>query len=550
MSLPDLESLLAPTWKERARADDALMGWLLAQGDSTGPWPDAVQQQVRALAPSPEIFLRALVGFWADVVARQFQARLRKVDDAWTSHRDATHADVFPMEPAQAPPSENMMRGMWVWKFLERLGPGAAFVEAPLVDCLYHPEPLVWNAAELALGGAPALGDASFACFLDMADRRGRNGILRQRSGAIARHVDVRRVRALFAGLAPQAPTDLQIARFAILGRLAGDAAAAALPPLAALLRQAWNSPGHGALLRAINELSATVRVDPAVPVAMRTLATHGDPEVRGAAAAFLARHGEEGDGPLLFAFADDPDPWVRVDLCRALIERGRVDPELARVVIAKSLGEDEDCDGEPQHSAIALVRHDPVAALESLPAIARWWNAATTGDYMERGTIRQGMRVVEALAPHTDAQAWLPGVERALAWLTAPDDEVELPSLADPGAVPVIRDHLEQSMLEAGGDPAQAAAVADQHAAMLAEFAANLDRMQADIDAQQARWDAEQRELHPERFVDADDDANDADEEPFIPQEDELVVDLRALKTRLAGSRDAGTSPAPSRPA
>ena len=51
-----LQDLLAPTWHERVRAEDALSVELIDFPDKTTTWPKEVQDEIRLLQPSPEVF--------------------------------------------------------------------------------------------------------------------------------------------------------------------------------------------------------------------------------------------------------------------------------------------------------------------------------------------------------------------------------------------------------------------------------------------------------------------------------------------------------------
>src|SRR5687768_15389600 len=116
-----LQDLLAPTWEQRARADDALMlDVRLHEGD----WGDEVRREIAALEPSPEVFLQALVAFWGDVCAQVVPAVVDVVREPadWSS----PHVVLFPMTtPAPTGPELGFFRSQWVWRFIGRLGDDA-----------------------------------------------------------------------------------------------------------------------------------------------------------------------------------------------------------------------------------------------------------------------------------------------------------------------------------------------------------------------------------------------------------------------------------------
>lgn len=513
------------------------MSWMIAMGESSDPWPEPVQVALRNLRPTPAVFLSALLGFWAGMSARQHATFTNMDLDAalgpWKDMGD--HATRFPMTPAEPRVSGFSMRGMWVLKFFERLGPLASEIESRLLACVEHADTIAGDAAVLALGGADTLTDEGYRRFLAVADARGRNGLLRDRARAIARHTVGARLSIVLDGVQPASPDGVQIARFAVLGALGGEAARDALAALTHRLHEPWPESGHASLLRALDTLvrTAGMGVDALLP-AIRERAVHAHVEVRAAAAVFVARHAAEAEDDLLVALADDPHPWVREAVCSGLMSRPAVDARLLRTLCGNSLGNYDGYDGDPHDSVVALLLHDPVAAAQVVPAIVHWWNEATVAAWIERETTRQAMQLCDALAPHADVGALLPGFERALAYLDEGPATVELPGLDEPGAVSIVRNTLEADMLAAGAAPELAAPIADLHAEVLARFATQSGSMQAEIDAEQAIRDAEMRELYPE-WAASEDAAGDADVDADEGlDEDEFIVELRVFVSRL----------------
>lgn len=532
--VPDIAALLAPTWKARARAEDALLGLMMSTVETCEPWPEPVQRALRALLPTPAEFLSALVGFWADLSARRHAAQMRGFGEqpAWQWPGLGDHVNRFPMTPADPAISGLSMRGVWVWKFVERLGPMAGLVERELIACLDHPDPCVRDSAENALGNADALSDDAFRRFLAVADSRGQNGMLRKRAFALARHTDRARVSIVLDGLTPSSPTDAHVARFAILGALQGDAASEAFPVLVGWMSAAWPDAAHGVLLDAVDALCSTLDANPdELMEQIRARAAHTNVEVRSSAARFIARHATEAEGSVLTALASDPHPWVRSGVCVGLMSRREVDATLLRVLCQNSLGNYDGYDGEPHDIVVDLLLHDPAAAAQVMPEIVRWWDETTATACIERDSTRQAMQLCKAVSPYVDTRPMLSGLERALAYLDEGPATVELPDLNLPGAVPIVRNAIEADMLAAGTAPEIAAPMADLHGAVLAELAAQVDNLQAEIDAEQAIFDAEMLDLYPERAAESVVDAKEADEDAEDGQyEDEFIVELRAV--------------------
>jgi hypothetical protein len=548
MTVPDLAALLAPTWQARARAEKALMGLVVETAPSAEPWPEPVQAALRALQPSPQAFLSALVAFWADVSAQGYVRRMRGFrrpgDATWPSLDPDGPTRLFPMTPADPPTRGLRLGGLWVWNFIERIGPMASLVESQLVDCLEHPEPLVCDAAERALGGIEDLSDAAYRRFLAVADRRGRDGMVGTRIRALARHTDAARLALVQEGLVPSLPVEALTARFRILGAVQGALAHRGLEALTACMDAPWPEAAHAELICAIDTVCRTLEndadttaIDGLLPV-MRVRAASGEVAVRSGAAGFLAHHACAGEGARLLALAADPHPWVRGAVAHGLMTQHAVPPTLLRALVASSLGDYGGYDGQPHDALVDLLLHAPAAAVHAMPEILRWWNATVDGSAIERETIQQGLRLCDALAAYTDTRAMLPGLERALAWLTDIEDVVELPGLDQPGAVPILRNVLEADMLTAGTPPAQAAAIADLHGAILDGIAAGIGTWQAEIDAGQDIRDADgdaPDDGHPAASHAADDvDAHDDIETDWEPEPDALVQAVRVAIDRL----------------
>src|SRR5262245_53675606 len=139
MSESRLQSLLAPTWRERARAADAYM---------LGPAP--TPEEIRVLEPSPELFLAALVSFWAEPAAlqmREAMAGMARPPQPGGGWRSAQHENAFPMTPALAELETTGWHGVALWQHFAALGPYVGALEAQLLACLDHPHGSVESGA-------------------------------------------------------------------------------------------------------------------------------------------------------------------------------------------------------------------------------------------------------------------------------------------------------------------------------------------------------------------------------------------------------------------
>lgn len=554
MRVPDITALLAPTWRERAHAEQALRSWIYEYESEGGewpePWPEPVQAAIRALQPTPEAFLRALAVFWADVAARAYENRMRgyrcEGDSVWPPLDPEGPTRAFPMHPPTMPVRGLGMHGLDAWAFIARIGPWAAAIEDVIVDALDHPEPAVRDQAERSLAGIPAIGDERYRRVLAVADRWGSDGMVGARAFSIARHTDVARLPRLIDDLSPSLPEMAQRARFAILRALRGDPGRCALHALCARIDMPWADSGESGVLYAIDALCVALEIDPAtieglMPAVCARAASEGV-QTRSAAAAFLARHA--GPRDRLRALAHDPHPWVRGGLAYGLSARSDVDPDLVRILAGNSLGDDTGYDGQPHDGIVALLLHAPAAAAQAMPEILAWWERSTAERWNAREPVEQALDLYEALAPHVDVGGMLPGFERELASLTAVEDDVELPAIDQPGAVRIIRNALEADWSRAGIDPAQAAAAADLQEPLLHLVAAALanpradendpDRLPMDADDDEcARIECAESESGENETSEAIDHCEDSD---WQDEPDALVERLRAAIAALRG--------------
>ncbi len=290
-----LQDLLAPTWRERVRAEDALLAELVDFPDQTTIWPKEVQDEIRLLQPSPGVFLSALVAFWADVSEQQDEEWMKKFRKELTSNLPqkwtSPYLAQFPMEPPIPPVSTNIMRGAWVWSFISRLGPYAENIEQQLIACLDHPTSTVYDAAESAFGLVNSMSDEGFAQLLSFADRSGRNGQIWKRAQVIARHVTDDRMASVLENLEPGISEICSTARFAIIGKLDGNNAHIGLAYLLRYLGAPWSDDQLVDLIYAMASLSERIGFELQALPAIRRFAEHDNPNVQSAATCFLASH-------------------------------------------------------------------------------------------------------------------------------------------------------------------------------------------------------------------------------------------------------------------
>lgn len=402
--LPNLPALLAPTWAERAAAEDVLRRWLfeLRPNDPKEPfyaWPEPVQSAIAALQPNPATFLAALLAFWADVALRAHQRHLASlggnVVGDWASPPWGSAALLqFPMNPAYPPRSRRAPPGQAVFDFICHLGAPAAAIETQLLGCLRHPDPQVVFAAEVALGTCPQLSDSGFAALLGYAERTGRNGYAQIRTQALARHLTASRMPAFLEGITPTTRTQQRSVRCRILGHLPDERAALAAPRLLALLREARSSKAFCDIAMALPTEGA---LGAALALEVLQHARSTSVEHRRAAARNLAAHDPVQHCDALLALAADADPWVKVYLAEGLLHASHIPAELLRCLAAHTLGDYDGYDGEPHDRVVRLLIHTGQRAA-ALPEIAIWFTEYINQGDFEGSGLHQTLDLLEAL--------------------------------------------------------------------------------------------------------------------------------------------------------
>jgi hypothetical protein len=518
-----VQDLMAPTWVARSRADDQLFFRLGEQHDDLNPCAEEILRAIGEAQPSPAEFLSALVAFWAQVSLQQHNHTMRSfaskrqvdVDASLATRLASPHARTFPMTPAKPPVSESMMRGWGAWKLVAGLGRFVPLVEPQLLACLEHPVSTVQDAAARAFGTADAISDETFRHYLAFADRCGNGGLVWVRAGTLAKHMNAERIGMVFEGLVPGAGGPLLQSRLGIIERLKGSPGQAACRYLIDHLDGAWPDEQLAKLIYALVRLGQTLGMPEEAVPRMQALAGHANDDVRAEAVWFLANHSPRAHQALLLEKLEDP--------CHRVLD-----------AICNGLALHDGHDGEPHNSAVAMVTASASHARTALPEIIAWWEQASASAWLNQTEIRHALDIAALLG--AEAAALKPGLQRALAWLTKPDeDEAELPELGEPGAVEAIQARLEEGMREAGNPPELVEAAGEFYGGLLNYIADSTGDWQKEIDESEARRDAEMRELYPERYASEDEGEPDA-EEDFEPveYEDELVTELRAVIAKL----------------
>ncbi len=534
----NVQDLLAPTWSTRAQTANRLM-LAIAMG-SDGSLQDPLQTQLRELKPDPRTFLSALIGFWSLVAALERQglfggSKSRKPVQGVGDPR----FDLFPISPELSKIKFAGMNAIWVWQFIEKIGSAASLVEKELVACLEHDESTLIDAATAALARADSLSDDTFARLLAVADRLGWDHAWVERSKGLARHANGARLQLLLDGMAPDAPEARVRARAGALRYLTGDAAVAAYNHLSTRMGLAWKPQDHDQVLQAFAAICAVVGAKHEDLETIRQLATRDDESLRCGAAEFLGRHGTSSDLPLLERLLQDPSPYVRARLCQGAMERTDAPDDLLRAAASACIGNFAGHDGVP-HATCAqwLLSTGPRAELAA-PAWLSWWNDYVSGNEIETVEVQSIVALTELIKPET-ARRFLPGLRIALnQWTSEPDSE-EMPALNEPGAIDVVRDRLEQDMVNAGNDPALAAAMANLHGGVLAELAGSFQEIQAEIDAHQAELDEARRQIDPDWVMESAEAPNESENDDTNPTdygEDDRVTELRRAIEKLSQS-------------
>lgn len=357
---------------------------------------------------------------------------------------------------------------------------------------------------------------------------------------ALVKHINTERLALVLDGLkpamtgrAPGMPERRLESRCAVLERLQGAHAESALRYVLDHLEDGWAEAHLAKLIYVMVRLGQAVGMPGEAAPKMLVLANHANDDVRTEAVWFLANHSPRAHHALLLQKLDDPYPRVLDAIFNGLAVNADVPPDLLRRAAAIGLGNYSGHDGEPHYSAMTMVKASAANAQTALPELTAWWEAASAAKYLERNTIEEALGIADLLG--AAAAPLKGGFQRALAYLTAPEEEAEeLPAINEPGAIPLIQAKLEAGMLQAGNPPEVVAAAGEFYGGLMEYLADNTATWQKQIDERQARSDAEMRELYPELYAEREEAEDEAEHAPQ-EYEDELVVRLRATIAKFA---------------
>jgi len=415
-----LQDLLAPAWDERTHAAEFLMLELLGfpepSSETLGliPFdsvpsslPKQIHDEICELKPSPEVFLSALVAFWADVSEQKFKKRIerfgKKADTCLSENWSSPHLAVFPMTPVVPPVSGDDMYDVWVWSFISRLIPYAKMIERQLIACLDHPVSIVHRAAESALGTVNSMA-AKVA--------KGRGKILEQPQNE--------RVAMVLNGFEPGISEKESDARFIIIRSWNENDAQAAYDYLLQRIDAPWSNKQLGDLIDTLLVISEKSGFKTESVSAVKQFAQHHSDYVRSSVAFFLASHSADEHYDMLKLLAKDGDSSVPLCVCLGLEKQSDIPPDLLRAVISKTL-DNYDChDNQPHESAVNLLIKMGESAKIVLPEILAWWDRVSAEkDYKSLKHVIEDIFALSDTLGISSALAFKPGLERALNILT-----------------------------------------------------------------------------------------------------------------------------------
>ncbi len=528
------QDLLAADPLERFRADDLIFHWVAEQEQENAlDLLDVLT--VAELKPSPEVFLRALVAYWADLSSELFYERMAAFGHKLDPHSELpgwrhAHLNEYNLRPHKKR-IVNVIRGSGTWEVVKRLGIHGACLEAQLLACLEHPEPIVSDAAEVALGKVENLGHRSFDQFLRYADQKGRNGMIGNRAIALARHVtSAARFSALTANFRPGVEPKVIEARCAVVCELDRKLATQAQEVFRALIPLPWGDEQRGLLVRTFTRISKKYGFQSRDQMFVRGLVEDGA-RTRDAALGFLAASDAAVNEAVLSQAASRADPEELSTICQGLGSSIDIPDTLLRRVVSATLGNYDLHDGLPHDDAVALILERPELAVRAQREIVDWWEAATDGE-LEHDEIEDAVKLCDALGEQRGV-SMLSAFKRALSWFEGEDDAELLPELGQPGAVEVIVGKMQESMLVSGIEPEVAELETAHSSAALQAIADNLVDIQEEIDEAQDAWQEEFIQLWPEADLDLAVEATDEEDEEET-YTDDLAVALKALIARL----------------
>jgi len=523
-----IQNLLAPTWSERLKAEQALLAEVLEELEDTNVLSEELKKEIDNLSPSPEMFLSAMVAFWADVSEKTFHERMKgfihKSEPYSAKKWSSSYLMQFPMTPKQVPKAGMLMPGLWVWSFISKLGNFCKMVESQLIACLYHPEPVVSDAAEKAFGSVDTISDESFSAFLYFADKQGRNGNIWDRSIIIAKHVDQSRLELVLNGLHANVDEKLSNTRFTIIQYLEADLARVACKYLLNKPMQNWSEKQLADLIYTLNKQINVVDFDQTELTYIENLSQHKDENIRSSVAGFLATLDPNKYIQTLTQLSHDSHAWVLMSLCTGLTHQPNLPEKLVRTILTRSLNNFDGYDGEPHDSAVQLLVGMGNESIVYIDLVQKYWNKLMATDDVDYGEITHILDIIDHLG--NSAVVFLEGLEQALVSFDDEDEDDELPSLDEPNAVPEIKKNIKEQMIASGATDEDAAQITEFNGVFLDAFADNLDEIQAGIDKDELEYENQMRENFGD---DWDTDDEDCDEVEYEYDDDDEIMRLKA---------------------
>jgi hypothetical protein len=526
-----IKNLLASTWSERLKAEQALLAEVLEELEDTNVLSEELKKEIDDLIPSPKVFLSALVAFWADVSEKTFNERMKGFNHKSESYSaekwSSPHLVKYTMTPKQVPEAGMLMPGMWVWNFISKIGNYCNMIEPQLIACLNHPEPVVTDAVERSFGGIVTISDDSFEGFLKFADKRGRNGEI------IAKHVNKDRLDIVLKNLEPNNDERLTTSRFNIIQFLEVDLAKDACNYLLIRLMQNWSDKQLADLIYTLSKQLLVIDFKQEELKYIENLAQHEDGNIRSSVAGFLAKLDPNKYIQTLTNLSHDSHAWVLMSLCVGLTQQSNLPGELVKTLLKRSLNNFDGYDGEPHVSAVQLLIGMGSESNVYIDIIQKYWEEMVIGGCLDYGEVTHILDIVDNLG--NSAVVFLESLEQALVSLADDEDEEdEYPSLDEPNAVPEIKQKMREQMLESGATEKEATEVAEFNGMLLDVFADNLDDIQAGIDEVEVEYDKQMRENFGDDW-DVDEEELEVDsEEEYEYEDDDEIIRLRAKISEL----------------
>lgn len=511
-----IQNLLAPCWKDRIKAEQLLMDCLTYDENNKSILPKKIGSQMALLKPSPKVFIPALIHFWADYVEQSFIERMKEFNHSPEPYdRQKWSSDCskyFPVTPNNPSASPLMFIGIGVWSLIEKLGPYVKLVEKQLVACLEHPESVVRTAAWKGLATAEKISDESFSKLLVYKNRQAINNM-----ESIVRHINKDRLGQIINNLKPDQSDTESMVLFNIIGNLKGEYANIACDHIISQLQEPWSDRQFSHLLYALTCHIGTINFVEDDLSFIQSKIHDQNKDITGMKALFLSSLDPEKFNDTLISLINQGDPYVLTNLCKGLQKHQNVNDKLIKKVISKTLGNYDANDGDPHDSAMHLLLAQGSRVNNYIEIISQWFTDIINSEQIEYSDIANILDISELLADA--AQVLKTDLIKALNQLTSYEKN-DFPALYEPGAVPIIKQHMHEKLIEIGSSPKEAHDFVKFQGKILEALAENLDEIQSEIDTADKQFDQEMLEMlgsdHDEddqQYDDQDDEYEEADE-------------------------------------